>query len=291
MTTVELAIRLCRDLQVGSLQQLSSDGRLDMVTAINAALQRHHALSPDHLKVQKISAPLRKPESIDIGVTNGSKTYSGWTPGEDQLFNSIRISTDETVDHWATGDVDLLDTYMGQTGTQKATIYGDVVSFKQPIERIVSEPVLDIDGCYLRYTENNNHWEGIYGRRQRIGRPKYYRLEKQTVNRGSDTMFYIRVDTLPDQDYRIRFDVQLSPKKVTYNDLVTPVNLPIRDDHVESVLLPLARAEMTCSKLWEDPKYIPMAKEKAEKAERVYEQLTVHHPAPKYNQVGTPNNW
>lgn len=291
MTTVELAIRLCRDLEVKNLPQLSSDGRLDMITAINAALQRHHALSPDHLKVEKVSAPLRKPEPITITVTNGSKEFSGWTPNKSDLFNSIRINTDTYVDHWATADDELLATYLGQTGTQQATLYHDVVSFDQPIERIVTQPILDIDGTYLRYSEDNNLWEGIYGRRQRVGRPRFYRLEKQTVNRGAETVFYIRVDTLPDQDYRIRFDVQLAPKKITYNDLITPVNLPIRDDQVESVLLPIARAELTCSKLWEDPSHISMAKEKAERAEMLYEQLTIHHPAPKHNQVGTPSNW
>lgn len=291
MTSVELAIRLVRDLDVENLTLLSSDGRLDLVTAINSALQRHHGLSPDHLKITQASVRLNAPETITIGVTNGSANFTGWTPTQDQLYASLRIDGDTNLDHRAVSETELLDEYLGLTGTQSATLYYDVVNFYQPIEAMASQPRLDVDGRFLTHNQDHPMWTGSDQNRKTIGRPHYYKIEKNAVNNGSEVMFSLRVDNLPDQDYRLRMDVRMAPTKIAFDDLVTPVDLPIRDDQVESVLLPIARNELTISELWKNKDKIGRVKERAEKAERFFANLSTKHTAPNYNKVGTPTAW
>tara|TARA_R110000764_G_scaffold227597_2_gene317793 strand:- start:9175 stop:10050 length:876 start_codon:yes stop_codon:yes gene_type:complete len=291
MTTVELAIRLLRDLDVDDLTLLSAGGRLDMVTAMNTGLQKHHALSPDHLKTTQASVTLKAPESVSLDVTNGLSTFTGWTPTAAQLYSTLRIDGDDDLDHRVISTTDLLDDYLGTTGTKAATLYHDSISFYQPIEKIVSNPKIDVGGGEIFHKHDSNWWDTFRTQRKRIGTPRFFCIEENAVNNGSDSVFSMRFDTMPDKNYRLRFDIQMSPQKVTFNDLVTPANLPVRDDHVESVLLPLCRKALFKSKLWRDKTTRAEVDDEALESSRSFELLAVTHIAPKGNRVGTPEGY
>lgn len=287
MTTVELAMRLCRDLDVSDLGLLSADGRVDLVDAMNTALQKHHALSPDHLKITPASVTLKEPVTISINVTDGSSTFTGFTPDEDQMFCSVRIQGDEDIDHQIISTTEFLDTYKGVSGLKTAVLYYDVITFYQPIERIATRP--RIEGASWRMEEfDRNRWtEQLLRNRKGIGRPRYYFPENTGINNDGEAAFLLRMDVLPDQLYRLRMDVQMAPKIITFDDLVTPITLPIRRDHIESVLLPLARNELTESPLWKDKDKINRIKDKSIVAERYFELAAVVQTTPNKNRVGT----
>ncbi|MBK1883659.1 hypothetical protein JIN85_14655 [Luteolibacter pohnpeiensis] len=289
MKAIALAQKLIRDLKEKSLSQLSADSRLELVDAINAAIQRLHELSPDHTKKTNGSLSLSAPVSAMLEVTNGSRSFTGYTIIGDELFCTIRISGDP-IDNQITGDGNLLHPYNGPSGTVEAVIFGDASALPATLMEVISDPLIIETGDYLKLS--NPMARDYRSPNRAICRPCRFRIEGNALNNNPASPAIFRTDSLPDQAYRLEFEAKLSPLRVGFEDIVTPGDeLPFRTEHIESFLLPLARAELTSSSLWRDKDLIATTLRRAEEAEFRFINSSIHSLATPSNRVGTPRGF
>lgn len=286
MKAIAFGNRLSRDLDVSSFLEIPVDIRQEMLDATNGGLQRMHALAPAESKITTGSIPLAAPETISIGVTNGSTEITGYDFENGQYYRTIRIDGD-SIDNQVMGANELLHPYGGTTGTVSAILYGDAVSIVEPYDELVGDPrVLETD---TRLTHFKREW----CRQQRpIGHPKYYHVEANARNQNSTAPSVLRVDHLPNQLYRLEGKFTLAPARITFSDLLAPgADIPLRDELVEVYLLPIARSLMTTCRLWRDKSTITKVNNEAEAAEQKYEALTPKTLATPNNRVRTKRGW
>jgi hypothetical protein len=298
MTTVQLAQRLLRYLTVKDLALLSGDDALHLLDAINSGIQQFYALAPSIYKQTSMSGILRAAQDVTLDVTLGSPIFTGYTASYYSKGYTIRIEGDDN-DNEIVASNGLLDSYMGETGTRQATIWGDCLQLNTVIDRLTSEPKLDT-GDVLWKDDEYKQWGGFcypegWGfrrglRNRKVGRPRRYWIEAVGQSQAGDPAFLLRVDTLPDQDYRVRLDGELAPRKVTFIDLTTPVVLPIDDALVESNVLPICASELTESPLWQNSDNKKDVNERASKALQLIGLLSPIISVPNY-QVGTPKGY
>ena len=281
MKAIAFGNRLARDLDATSYLELPVDIRQEILDAINGGLQKLHALAPVESKTTTGSIPLAAPETIAIGVTNGSTEITGYDFEEGQYYRTIRV-TGDGIDNQVMGTNELLHPYGGTTGTVSAVVYGDAVSIVEPYEELVGDPrVLETD---TRLTNFKREWS----REKPIGRPCFYNVEANARNQNPTAPAVIRVDRLPDQLYRLEAKFILSPARITFADLLSPgADIPLRSELVESYLLPISRSLMTTCRLWRDKSVIAQVNKAAEAAEQKYEVLTPKTLATPRNVVCT----
>jgi len=292
MTTVELALRLLRYLTVDDLSKLSMSGRLDMITAVNAAIQEYHLLAPNNRKESQLSATAQAPANVSITVTNGSREFSGFTATEEQIYSTIKINSDDQLNHQIVSPTEFLSTYEGQSGTFEATVYGDAVNVAFPVEAITSHPVIEsYNRKLLPITDN----EQIYrisdmNSQKTIGEPRFYLVENKA---GSDEIvsFVIRLDTLPEKEYRMRMDVQIAPLTMNVRMLTEPIDLRIKESHIELILLPIVLDQLSTSEFWRDESIKSKIESRAGEAKSRLTNMTVKYNTTQMNRVGTPERW
>lgn len=284
MKSIAFANRLARDLDEKSVIDLTADVRLELVDAINGGLQKLHALAPTHSKITTGSIALAAPLTISIGVTTGSADITGYSFTADQLYDTIRIAGDD-IDNQVVGATQLLHPYNGGTGTVAATLYCDGVAIPEPYEEMVGDPRILETGRDLHHHKINS----VTWHRKNVAEPCFYWLEANSRNQNSPAPSVLRLDRLPDRAYRLQSQFLLAPARITFSDLLAPgAAIPLRDEHVESYLLPVCRAILTGSRLWRDPATKTAVKNEGESAEekyRVFASTTLATPA---NEVGTP---
>jgi hypothetical protein len=286
MTTVQLAQRLLRYLTVKDLALLSGDDALHLLDAINSGIQQFYALAPSIYKQTSMSGILRAAQNVTLDVTLGSPIFTGYTASYYSKGYTIRIEGDDH-DNEIVASNGLLDNYMGDTGTRQATIWGDCLQLNTVIDRLTSEPKLDT-GDVLWKDDEYKQSGGM--RNRQVGRPRRYWIEAVGQSQAGDPAFLLRVDTLPDQDYRVRLDGELAPRKVAFLDLTTPVVLPIDDALVESHVLPICASELTDSPLWQNADNKKDVNERARKALQLIGLLSPIISVPNH-QVGTPKGY
>jgi hypothetical protein len=282
MKTTELVRKMIRKLSVNDWGALPLDGRMEIVDCINTGLQKLYTILPSQYRITTISSTLNAPTTLGIDVVKGQNevllsagpsqvpfTYAqrGSTVviGDDPLFNEIVSTTS------------ILDAYQGTSGSVTSTIYGDAVPiWDRDIIRMVSDPILN-DGTRLARLNDVSQLiigqQGYLGSinenrmsQRQIGRPQYYTIDlvgHSQSDGSTEPVVILRVDPMPSQLYTIRFEAELSPMRITFSHLQTPVDLPIPDYMVESMLLPICIGELTMSSYWADEKTIPMAEKQA----------------------------
>lgn len=286
MNAAAFSNRLIRDLKVTNLAELTADGRQEIQDAINASIQQMHDLSPDHSKTGVVSIVLDAPIVINLGVTKGSNDITGYVFPADYFYRTIRI-TGDGIDNQIFRETALTHAYGGETGTVSAIVYCDAVTLPEQYAEVVSDPyILENDGRgYGGRLVNcrTNAW--IRGMQKNISRPCSYWMEPNARNQNPPTgPVVMRLGSYPDRMYRLQADMILTPVRVNFSDLLTShATLPIRAEHVEAYLLPIAREKLTESSLWADKETISRVREKGEKALAAY-SITI----PQY--LGTPSN-
>lgn len=284
MTSVQLAQRLLRHLSIKDIALLPGDDALHLLDAINSGLQSFYAVAPSIYKQTTLSGVFRAAQQVTITVALGANTFTGYTASYQSKGYTIRIDGDE-MDNEIVAANGLLDNYMGESGTKSATIWGDVVQLNTVIDRLISDPKLDTGDVLLKDDELQPK-----GEKRRIGRPSRYRIEAVGQSQAGDPAFLLRVDTLPDNDYRVRIDAELAPAKIGFLDLTNPVVLPIDDAMVELCLLPLCASELTDSALWQSP---DAKRDVLLRAERALQNISLLSPTISMpdNRVGTPKGF
>lgn len=286
MTTFQLANALAKHTRYPDIMTMPASAMVEVLLAINGALQIVYSRMPAAHKMTTVSHTLRAPETVAVAFaaryTNTATTEAftaaqvGCTAlvGDDPDYNEI-TATDT-----------ILDEYLGATLDTTAIVYGDVIPIYDVIERITSPVLLFRDGRKVCELER---WQQHFDRlTSGPGHPERYTMIPLGSSQGANPEFYVRVWPLPDVDYKVRFEAELATVRVTFPQVSqTPVNLPLNDRLCESVLLPIARGELTDSVVWSDPSTKARMQSKAAEA-RESIGLVPMDVAPGFNQVGTP---
>jgi hypothetical protein len=279
MKAVALANRLARDIDEKSVSDLTADVRLEILDAINGALQRLDAIAPFQTKTTTASLYLEAAVTVAIGVTQGSVEITGTTFTGDQYGRTIHIDGDD-IDNQISGTASLLHPYTGATGTVNAVIHSDAVALPEPYAELIGDPrILETGRDLIHHKIRSVTWH-----RKHLAEPRCYWVEANAGNRSPAAPAVIRFDTFPDRAYRLEVEAVLAPARVAFSDLLTPgPELPLRSEHVELYLLPIARSILTGSRLWKDKETKTSARDDGKAAEANYETL-----APK--TLATPRN-
>lgn len=269
MKAIALANRLCRDLKEDSVTNLTADARLEILDAINGGLQRMDAVAPFQTKTTTASLYLEAAATVSIGVTLGSTETTGTAFTGDQYGRTIRIAGDD-IDNQIAGTASLLHPYAGATGTVSAVIYSDAVALPEPYAELVGDPKILETGRDLTHQKVRcSRWT-----KKNSAEPRFYWVEANAGNRSPGSPAVIRFDALPDRAYRLEVEVTLAPSRVLFSDLLTPgPELPLRGEHVELYLLPIARGLLASSAMWRDAESKGNARDEAKTAEQKYEVL------------------
>jgi hypothetical protein len=301
MKTTELVRKIIRRLSVNDWGALPLDGRMEMVDAINAGLQRLYDALPSQYRITTISTALQAPVTQNLDVVKGGNDVllsagpSGVPFTTAQRGSTVVIGDDPQFNE-VVSNTQILDQYQGTTGSVQATIYGDAVPiWDRDIVRIVTEPQLSNGSTLYRVTNLVDQLlnidgvvSGINSNRQskrQIGTPSRYVIDlvgHSQSDGSTEPVVILRVDPMPDKLYTLRFEAELSPMRITFNHLQQPVNLPVPDNMIESMLLPLCIAELTMSAYWADEKTIPMAQRQAEAALGIAMRTTAYFAKPSH---------
>ena len=284
-----------RDLKEKSLADLTADTRLELVDSLNFAFQKLHSIAPPHSKQVIASFYCPAPQTISINVTEGSTEITGHNFAESEFYRTIRINGD-AVDNQVSGINSLLHPYVGATGTVSAILYGDAILIPSTIEEIVSD--LHIIDTRSKITQDFSKTIGSldFGRHQspqkRVGRPDRWWPEAKAENQNPPVPAIIRFNTLPDLAYRMQAETTKAPIRLSFLDLLdNESEVAIRDEHIESYLLPIARGHLTKSSMWANPEAKTEAQAEQKTAMNEYSILAPKTLSTPTNRVGTPKGY
>lgn len=284
MKVIAFANRLFRDLDAGkSFTESTADTRLVVIDAINGALQRLHAVTPFQSKTTVGSVYLPAAEIVTLEVEQGSTQITGFDFDANHHYRTIQIDGDD-IDNQVMGVDELLHAYSGPTGTVSAVIYGDAVAIEEPYDEIVGDlRVIETNRVLIHKKPDRNEWN-----RKRVAEPTYYWVEPNARNQNPPAPIVLRFDTFPDSAYRLEAMFTLAPARVKFADMLSPgIDLPIRDEHVEAYLLPVARGVLCDSPQWANKDLIGKVSAAAETALARYEADIPRTVATPCNRVRT----
>ena len=286
MKTIALGNRLARDLSEKSLHDLTADAKQEILDAINGSLQRLNALAPSHSKTVPASVSIEAPVIITLGVTNGSYEITGHEFTAEQCYRTIRIDGDGIYNS-VVGETTLFHPYAGATGTVSATLYCDAIAIPEPYGELVGDPkIIEHDEYLTHWRPDTNH------RNKRVGRPQLYWIDDNARNQNPPAPVVMRLDTLPDTSYRLEVMATLAPLRITFSDLLSAnTDVPMRDEHIESYLLPLCRGAMSHSTLWRRKDDVQATRDDAKNALTEYRLLVPVTTATPRNFVQTKEGW
>jgi len=289
MTTVELAHRALRHSPYRDPAQVPVDDALDLVDAINAALQEFYSIAPPVYSRTTLSGELYGESTVSLTLTNGESTFGSDVFLASQRGYTIKLG-DESKYNEITGTDSLLDVYAGTSGTYDCPVWGDVIQFSDTsIKRVVSPP--RIEGCSHGLVNDPSIREYVMREGRSVGVPRFYYVEPVGSSQGGRELCLVRFAPLPDKQYTVRMEVELTPTRYGYQSLVTPATLPVENHQVESLLLPLLFDELLDRPGWVGTS--APAQRIMERAQRARDEIKLlpAYLAPNRNKIGTPKGW
>lgn len=308
MNSLQLSQRLARNLSVTDPFDLDADVALDVLSAINAGLNSFYRNAPGIYRRTTLSHTVRAPRAVSVVFLEqysrlvGNDTFEARDQGCTVRFG------DGSADNIVTGPNSLLDNYLGETLSLDATLYADAVPVQDVIERIIGHVRL-YDRARTSPTPLTRH-EGLrggLGQRRRIGdrddlenintidgitagaigRPRYYYLDPMGASQGAEPEFLLRLAPLPDLDYTIRMEAELSTQRIIFSDLTVAREIVVGSSYIDDILIPLCEAELVTSSFWRDKTQVQLIQTKAEKALAKMGAIP-SDVGPSSNLVGTP---
>jgi hypothetical protein len=312
MNSIQLSQRLARNLNVPDVFNLPADAALDVLAAMNAGLASYYRETPGIYKRTTLSHTIRAPRALTI---NFQAQYSRVVADDTFSINdqgcTVRFGNG-SADNVVTGANNLLDDYLGTVLSTPATLYSDSIPIQDVIERVIgyvrlydntqSQPTFLVRDERLRGGKAR-HWVGggaledVYYpcdgvlSNYTIGRPRYYYLDPMGASQGAEPEFLLRVAPLPDIDYTVRMEAELSTQRLIFTDLQTARAIHVRDTDIDDILIPLCEAELVTSSFWRDKE---QAKGVLTRSENVLATKMPKMPrdvAPVSNRVGTPRGF
>lgn len=288
MKGIAFAQRLLRDTTVDDLAALNPGDRLELLDAINGSLQRLHSLAPHHSKISIGSIRLAAPTTVSMGVTEGSNEFTSYAAVAADFGCTIRIEGD-SIDNQVVDSNELLHPYAGPTGTVNAVIYHDGVMLPEPYAELISKPQVLETRRFLTHDRQRSAWN-LTEQAREVCEPRFFCVEPNARNNNTASPGIFRVDSLPGRSYRLEMQVLLAPARISFTDLLagSGTAIPLRDEHIEGYMLPIARGLLTSSKLWRDKEEKAAVRAAASEAESGYAIFISQTLATSNNVVGTP---
>jgi hypothetical protein len=290
MKVVEYFTRIARRSKHGDFTALSMLGRQDVMQAANAALAETYNALPAYFKELTEGFKLPAPQPITLTVTNGSNMLPSNVFTTDQIGRSVVLPGDPAWNQVLAPN-QLLNPYLGASGTVSGTLYGDAVfSTKYPFDRVIGNPTFAnrtfgvlAAKQMIRVQQDINWllWQ------QSVGIPQCWWPWMLGNSQGNTPLLVLRFAPAPDQDYSINIRMAYWSKRLTLADYSANSTIPVPDQFLESVLVPLALRAFMASPEWlsgpDDTRVIQRAEAALE-----FARLQVGQVAAPNNKVLTP---
>lgn len=269
MHSVKLAQRLARHTIATDPFNLNSDVALDVLNAINAGLATYYRLVPGAFKRTTLSHTVRGPRTIPLVFT---AQYSRLVADDSFVVRdqgcTVRFANGSS-DNVVTGPNSLLDNYLRTDLNVDGTLYSDAVPIQDVIERVIGHLLLYSNSqssptpvarnerlragrsTQMRVDDGQDYYS-FETNLSTIGRPRFYWLDPMGVSQGAEPEFVLRLAPLPDVDYTIRMEAELSTQRLIFADLNTPREIYVPSNCLDDILIPLCEAALTSSPFWSD---------------------------------------
>lgn len=256
ITVVELFHRMGRRLRGGDFTKLSMTEQTDIANAANAALMRLYNALPTYFKQQTQGFVLPAPLSItNIGVTQYSKTTTGYTFSNAQFGQTVVLDGDQGWNQ-IIGENELLNPYMGETGTTQGTIYGNAIhSDTYPLDRIIGNPQLanqsqtPLFGPNIINRNNQGTWAWMFS--QTVGIPASWWPQVFGNSQGKKPIMVIRFAPAPLSAMAVNVQIGFWPKRLTLADYDNSTTLCVPDQFIEGAFIPMCLQQLMQSPAWQ----------------------------------------
>jgi hypothetical protein len=283
MKVVWLYSRIARRSRNGDYTKLSFMEQQDVADAANAALTQLYDALPSYFKQMTEGFSLPGPKPITLSVVHNSPELSSSVFTDEQIGRSIVLVGDPNWNQVIATDR-LLNPYMGPTGTANGTLYGDAVySQRYPLDRIVGNPTFANPSLgFFTARElircNVPGWPWA----QQVGMPRSWWTQTLGNSQGNEPLLVLRVSPAPDQEYVINVRSAYWSKRLLPQDYTDNTIIPVPDQFLESILIPLALQAFMASPAWnpgpDDNRVIERA------------QAALQMAKNQYAMPGVPNN-
>ncbi len=288
ITTVELFHRMGRRARGGDFTKLSMSEQTDLAEAANTALQRLYNALPTYFKEQTQGFVLPAPLAVTaVGVTQFGKTVTGLVFTAAQFGQTIVLDGDPGWNQ-IIGTDELLNPYMGATGSVNGTIYGNAIySETYPFDRVIGNPQFASQGQGPYFTStiapmNTANPNGWWWYANTIGVPQGWWPQVFGNSQKKTPLMVLRFAPAPSQAFAINVRLGFWPKRITLADYEACTSLGVPDQFIETSLIPMCVQALMTTPVWQrtgDEDRIEMNGDKGELFAR--NQL---------GQVGAPNN-
>lgn len=252
MTVPQFLNRIARRSRTGDFTSLALNEKVDVLQAANAALQRVYDALPAYLREQTQGFTLPAPVVTPIGVTAGSSLTSTSAFAPTQLGCSIAIAGDGQWNQ-IVGPQNLRNPYLGTTGMQQATIYGDALfSTSFPFDRIIGNPRYSALGAStfvpVELAKSTGEWNWLF--QTSIGRPLTWWPQYMGNTQGANPMMVMRFAPAPDQPYAIHVRLAFWQLRLQLSDEQAGTTLTVPDQILDEGLIPVAVKRLMLTPIW-----------------------------------------
>lgn len=267
MNTVQLFHRIGRRGRTNDFTKLSLSELGDVIESANSALADVYQALPLYFKELTEGFLLPAPIPITIAVTKNSNLLSSNVFTTAQLGRTVVLDGDPAWNQIIAPD-ELLNPYLGDTGTVNATIYGDAIySDRYPFDRIVGNPRFANQQAGFLFGNGELvplNGGSLWPFEQNVGRPCVWTAQALGNSQGNDPVLVLRVAPAPDQAYSISVKMAFWAKRLTLTDYTNATTLTVPDQFLEKCLIPIA-----VKALMGTPTWVTVSKEADARAERL----------------------
>lgn len=293
ITTVQLFHRLGRMTKQGDFTKLSMSEQSDLVQAADSGLQEVYGALPNVYKELTEGFLLPAPVTVTVPVVQNSSALASNVFTTDQIGRSVVLDGDANWNQ-IIGVNQLLNPYLGASGTVSGTVYGDAVySTKYPFERIIGNPRFPNHGSTLTMNPNlrpTSDGAGWWIYQQSVGTPLYWWTQAMGESQGNSPALVLRFSPAPSKAFALSVRMSYWAKRLTLADVSDATDIPLPDQFIESALIPLGLQALSLTPVW-DSKYDPRRyDEAADRARRFIKERPGQISAPN-NRVFTPLGW
>ncbi len=287
ITTVELFHRIGRRARGGDFTRLSMTEQTDIQEAASAALMRLYNALPTYFKEQTQGFVLPAPLAISgVGVTQFGKTVTGIVFTAAQFGQTVVLDGDQGWNQ-IIGTNELLNPYMGATGTVAGTIYGNAIySDTYPLDRIIGNPQFANQSVGPLFTSAiaavNTNPSGWWWFSQNVGVPQVWWPQVFGNSQGNKPIMVLRFAPAPQQAFAVNVRIGFWPKRVTLADYDAATELCVPDQFIETALIPMCLQAFMSSPAWQTRGDETMIDNNGNKGET----FARNQPG----QIGAPNN-
>lgn len=296
ISLIEVCARLGRRTRDGDFASLTFTEQADMMSAINAALQRLYNALPPYFKEKTVGLLIPGPVAIaGVNVTQYSQAVAGFSFGTAQFGQSVQLAGDSQWNQ-ILGPSLLLNPYMGPSGSVAGTVYGNAAFPPDyPFDRVIGNPQFadqTLAGLFpINMALNNGGQAADWIYQQNVGRPNAWWTQVFGQSEGANPMMVLRFAPAPDTAYAIKVRLGYWPKRLTLNDYNANAQLVVPEQFVEPAFLKMCMQEFSASPAFVGTPEVIKAVVVAGQDGELYVKNQVQSVGVPSNRVGTPRGY